>query len=157
MSITKCWYLYPNSSPNSNSTRTKKHGSLVLYSPATTTIVENSLGNSQICLITWGSTLESALSNVLSQIAKCASISFLTRRSISLHTDAMICTFHALIAKLNSPRGRFSRTSISAIPTARSAKQPTSNNLRNFKTKKKVTHYLISKSLIKLRLVILPI
>ncbi len=121
------------------------------------TIVGNSLGNSQICLITWGSTQESAHSNALSQIAKCVSTSFPTRRSISLHTDAMICTFHALIAKLNSPRGRFSRTSISAIPTARSAKQPTSNNLRNFKTKKKVTHYLISKSLIKFRLVILPI
>ena len=119
--------------------------------------MENSLGNSQICLITWGSTQESAHSNVLSQIAKCVSTSFPTRRSISLHTDATICTFLALIAKSNSQRGRFYRTSISAILTARYARQPTSNNLRNFKTKKKVTHYLISKSLIKLRLMILPI
>ena len=119
--------------------------------------MESSSGNSQICSITWGSTRESALSNVPSQIARCASISYPTRRSISLHTDATICTFLALIAKSNSQRGRFSRTSISAILTARYARQPTSNNLRNFKTKKKVTHYLISMSLIKLRLVILPI
>jgi hypothetical protein len=154
MSTTRCWFLFLNSSLNSNSIRTKKHGSLVLSSHATTTIVENSLENSPICSITWGSIQESVHSNVHSQIAKCASTSYPTRRSISLHTDAMICTFLALIAKLNLQRGRFSRISISAILTARFARTPTSNNLRNFKTKKKVTHYLISKSLIKLRLVI---
>ena len=113
--------------------------------------------SSQTCSTIWGSTLESALSNVPSQTARCASTSSPTRRSISLHTDAMICTFLALTAKWNSQRGRSSRTSISAIPIAGSAKTPTSNNLRNFKTKKKVTHYLISKSLIKLRLMVLPI
>ena len=120
-------------------------------------IVENFSGNSPICSITWGSTLESALSNVHSQIARCALISSRTRRSISLHTDALICTFLAQIAKWDSPRGRFSRTSTSAIPIARSAKTPASNNLRNFKTNKKVTRYLITKSLIKPLLVILPI